>query len=377
MARITVKVVPGSSRDQIVGWLGDALKIKVAAAPEKGRANQAVVKLLAKTLSVSREAIEVVSGHTSPSKVIAIDGLVRSDDADRSRNDLVDWPKQERDGFVFTEINTVADAFPAAFGLMPADRSADVLTWLAGQEMRCSVYAAQYFLDGLFAHGAGKRAVELMLADGNRSWKHMLESGATITWEAWDLRYKPNQDWNHAWGAAPANLLPRYVLGAVPATPGTAGLLFPGQIERDGLHALLHVDREAREHGARIPRRRAEFHLGDLALLDIGGGGRGQFLGDRHAVDADLSPIPRLERGQRERAGSVGQPSRRLATLFGLKEHHRPFERLALQRDHALHRREHGPGRSATNDRHSDGQHPHPSDETSRDIAHEMLLLCA
>ena len=213
------------------------------------------------------------------------DGLVRSDDADRSRNDLVDWPKQERDGFVFTEINTVvnafhlealrqmavmarglgnddeaaafeqrvalaraafehtlfdaaagryrdgigtdhsslhANAFPAAFGLLPAERSADVLAWLAEQEMRCSVYAAQYFLDGLFAHGAGKRAVELMLADGNRSWKHMIDSGATITWEAWDLRYKPNQDWNHAWGAAPANLLPRYVLGAAPATPGWA-----------------------------------------------------------------------------------------------------------------------------------------------------------
>jgi hypothetical protein len=41
----------------------------------------------------------------------------------------------------------------------------------------------------------------------------MVESGTTITWEAWDLKYKPNQDWNHAWGAAPANLLPRFVLG--------------------------------------------------------------------------------------------------------------------------------------------------------------------
>ena len=42
----------------------------------------------------------------------------------------------------------------------------------------------------------------------------MVESGTTITWEAWDQKYKPNQDWNHAWGAAPANLLPRFVLGA-------------------------------------------------------------------------------------------------------------------------------------------------------------------
>jgi hypothetical protein len=59
-----------------------------------------------------------------------------------------------------------------------------------------------------------------MTAQGDRSWRHMVDSGTTITWEAWDQRYKPNQDWNHAWGAAPANLLPRYVLGAQSAAPG-------------------------------------------------------------------------------------------------------------------------------------------------------------
>ena len=53
----------------------------------------------------------------------------------------------------------------------------------------------------------------------------MLDSGTTITWEAWDQKYKPNQDWNHAWGAAPANLLPRYVLGVRPLEPGWARVL--------------------------------------------------------------------------------------------------------------------------------------------------------
>jgi len=73
--RLKVKVVPGSSRDEIVGWLGDALKIKVAAPPEKGQANDAVVGLLADRLGVGADAIAVISGHSSPSKVLAIDGL--------------------------------------------------------------------------------------------------------------------------------------------------------------------------------------------------------------------------------------------------------------------------------------------------------------
>ena len=75
MGRLSVKVVPGSSRDQIVGWLGDALKIKVMAPPEKGQANEAVVDLLSLKLGISTDAIEVVSGHSSPSKVIAITGM--------------------------------------------------------------------------------------------------------------------------------------------------------------------------------------------------------------------------------------------------------------------------------------------------------------
>ena len=53
-----------------------------------------------------------------------------------------------------------------------------------------------------------------------RSWHNMLSKGATISWEAWDIRFKPNQDWNHAWGAAPANIIPRHILGVQPLEPG-------------------------------------------------------------------------------------------------------------------------------------------------------------
>ena len=74
-ARFKVKVVPGSSRNEIVGWLGDALKIKVMAPPQKGRANEAVVELLAAALGIATDDIIVVSGHSSPAKVVAVSGM--------------------------------------------------------------------------------------------------------------------------------------------------------------------------------------------------------------------------------------------------------------------------------------------------------------
>jgi hypothetical protein len=104
--------------------------------------------------------------------------------------------------------------------LIPEDNVDDVLSWLKDKDMACSPYAAQYFMESLFQNGADDKALKLITADGDRSWKHMVDSGTTISWEAWDLKYKPNQDWNHAWGAAPANLLPRFVLGVEPLAPG-------------------------------------------------------------------------------------------------------------------------------------------------------------
>ncbi len=125
-----------------------------------------------------------------------------------------------RDGEGTEHASLHASLFPLAFGLVPAADAARVTAWLVGRGMACSVYAAQYLLEGLFEHGAGAQAIGLMTAPTDRSWRHMIDSGTTITWEAWDQKYKPNQDWNHAWGAAPANLLPRFVLGAQPIAAG-------------------------------------------------------------------------------------------------------------------------------------------------------------
>ena len=79
MGRLTVKVVPGSSRDQIVGWLGDALKIKVTVPPEKGRANEAVVAILAARLGVHKDDVMIVAGHSAATKEVAVAGF--DDDA--------------------------------------------------------------------------------------------------------------------------------------------------------------------------------------------------------------------------------------------------------------------------------------------------------
>lgn len=211
------------------------------------------------------------------------DGLLVSNDKQVKKDDIVDWPKTERDGYVFKPVNTVVNAFhirslqmmaeiagalgkgseaakyeamaakahaafqknlfipekgayrdgegtdhtsqhaslfPLAFGLVPDEHAAAVAGFVGKRGMACSVYAAQYLMESLFTYGQEKRALELITAPTDRSWRHMVESGATISWEAWDHKYKPNQDWNHAWGAAPGNLLPRYVLGVEALSPG-------------------------------------------------------------------------------------------------------------------------------------------------------------
>jgi alpha-L-rhamnosidase len=114
-----------------------------------------------------------------------------------------------------------ANMFPLAFGLVPRARRERVTAFVRGRGMACSVYGAQFLMDALFDAGEEDRAIDLMTAPGNRSWRHMVEDvGTTIALEAWDDRYKPNQDWNHAWGAAPANILPRKLLGIEPIEPG-------------------------------------------------------------------------------------------------------------------------------------------------------------
>lgn len=74
-AVIAVKVVPGSSRDRIVGILGDALKITTSTAPEKGKANAAVAKMLSCALNVDLRDVELICDTSNPRKEFLIAGL--------------------------------------------------------------------------------------------------------------------------------------------------------------------------------------------------------------------------------------------------------------------------------------------------------------
>jgi len=74
---LRVRAQPKASRDAIVGEHGGALKVAVTAPPDKGKANKAVVELLAKALGIPKSNIELVAGATSRDKTFAIRGVTR------------------------------------------------------------------------------------------------------------------------------------------------------------------------------------------------------------------------------------------------------------------------------------------------------------
>ena len=175
-----------------------------------------------------------------------------------------------------------ANLFPLAFGLVPAERVAKVADFVESRGMACSVYAAQYLLEALFLAGRDSYAMRLITDRGERGWWHMIELGSTMTLEAWDAKFKPNLTWNHAWGAAPANIATRFVLGVRPLEPGYAKLLVAPQLgglkwargkvptakgplsvkaEDDGRRFRLEVDVPKGTTGARLalPRRDAGY----------------------------------------------------------------------------------------------------------------------
>jgi hypothetical protein len=76
---LKIKVHPGAGRNRIDGWLGDTLKVSVSEPPEKGRANRAVLSLLAETLGVPRGSLRIIRGEGSRMKHVEVIGMDPAD----------------------------------------------------------------------------------------------------------------------------------------------------------------------------------------------------------------------------------------------------------------------------------------------------------
>ncbi|MBE0654379.1 MAG: acetylglucosamine-6-sulfatase, partial [Bacteroidales bacterium] len=123
-----------------------------------------------------------------------------------------------------------ANIFPLVFGVVPEENVNTVISFIKSKGMACSVYAAQYLLEALYQYGEADYALKLMTSTNERSWWHMIELGSTMTLEAWDMKYKPNLDWNHPWGTAPANIITRYMWGILPKEPAFGSVSIKPQL---------------------------------------------------------------------------------------------------------------------------------------------------
>lgn len=135
------------------------------------------------------------------------------------------------DGLKTDHSSLHANMFALAFDLVPADKVPAVLAFIKSKGMACSVYGAQYLLEALCKYGESDYALQLMSStEGDRQWWNMIESGSTMALEAWDAKYKPNLDWNHAWGTAPANIITRYIWGVMPAEASFSSVVITPQL---------------------------------------------------------------------------------------------------------------------------------------------------
>ncbi|MBU2996677.1 family 78 glycoside hydrolase catalytic domain [Cellulophaga baltica] len=125
------------------------------------------------------------------------------------------------DGEGSTHASLHGNMLPLAFDLVPDEYVSTVTKFIKSRGMACSVYGAQYLLEGLYKYNEEDYASNLITeTENDRSWWNMIQVGATMTMEAWDVKYKPNSDWNHAWGTAPLNAITRYMWGIQPKTAG-------------------------------------------------------------------------------------------------------------------------------------------------------------
>ncbi|MBR7103541.1 MAG: hypothetical protein IKC65_01220 [Lentisphaeria bacterium] len=125
--------------------------------------------------------------------------------------------------------------FARRFGVTEPEEDKALNDYILSRGMACSVYGSQFLLEALGMLRNAHAMLDYMTAGHDRSWIGMLAAGATMSMEAWNNEAKPNQDWNHAWGAAPANIIPRWIAGVRPCEAGFARFVFdpqPGYLEK-------------------------------------------------------------------------------------------------------------------------------------------------
>ena len=253
-------------------WTGDKRSL------EKYFDQLSTVKLMPEKCSKREDSLVVSTGETDS----------------KGARDIIDWPRAERDGFDFGKVNAVVNAFhyrnllemrdialalgkevyakhcqdeadrvkgaflrtfidpkdtlvrdcegsehkslhanaiAVAMGLIDdANHRRRIAAYLDTRGMACSVYFAQYLLEAFFEADCADLAIKYMTAPGDRGWVGMMDFGSTITMEAWNMKAKPNQDLNHAWGAAPLNVISRYLLGVRPLEAGFKRILVAPQL---------------------------------------------------------------------------------------------------------------------------------------------------
>lgn len=127
-----------------------------------------------------------------------------------------------KDGISTNHHSLHSNMFALCFKLVPDEFIEGIRKFVESKGMVCSVYGSQFLLDALYDVGSDETGLKLLTSNSKRSWLNMLAEGSTMTMEAWGNDYKPSQDWNHAWGAAPANIIPFRLVGIRPIEPGFA-----------------------------------------------------------------------------------------------------------------------------------------------------------
>ncbi|RZM26772.1 MAG: alpha-L-rhamnosidase [Pedobacter sp.] len=143
------------------------------------------------------------------------------------------WNAQKKaynDGVSTEHASLHSNMMAMAFGLVPAAKTVAVNDFIRSRGMACSVYGSQFLMDAVYDAGDGDYGLKLLASKEDRSWYNMIRAGSTVTMEAWDNKFKPNQDWNHAWGAVPANVIPRKLMGITPLAPGWKKIQLKPQI---------------------------------------------------------------------------------------------------------------------------------------------------